>query len=145
MTVQTLERLYAGIAAWWDARAPAPAQGAETVKVYPEAIPQGATRPLIVTSVLDGPETYHLRGRAPATHPLVQLMAVGPTVLEASRLADRLKLLLSGYSGPMGDLRCTGAFVRAGPRAVATDPQDGGQQRVHAFTIDVELWFDEED
>ena len=70
-----------------------------TTRVYPVALPQSPTYPLILYTKITGMRDHHLRGPSGHAHPRLQIESWSKSYSEAKTLAAAIRKALDGYSG----------------------------------------------
>ena len=108
-----------------------------TTRVYPVALPQSPTYPLILYTKITGMRDHHLQGPSGHAHPRFQIEAWAKTYTEAKTLADAIREALDGYSG-------TAAGTKIGSCLIESE-QDIYESEIEVYrvTSDWFIWHEE--
>jgi len=103
--------------------------------------PQGNALPAIVLHRIAGGRDYHGAGASGLVRSLVQADCWAATYTDAKTLARAAASALSGLASTIGGTELQGIFIRS-ERDMPPEP-DGGAERYHRVSLDLELWHDE--
>ena len=108
-----------------------------TTRVYPVALPQSPTYPLILYTKITGMRDHHLQGPSGHAHPRFQIEAWAKTYTEAKTLADAIREALDGYSG-------TAAGTKIGSCLIESE-QDIYESEIEVYRViqDYFIWHEE--
>ncbi len=104
--------------------------GDDVEGVHWDMLPQGASVPALVCTMISIPRESHLAGQTDLVFAQIQIDCLADSELAVMQLAETLRMGLNGFRGTMGDHAVTS--VRLGN--TFDDPQDpetGGEARVH--------------
>lgn len=71
-------------------------------RIYPDALPQDATRPALVFTVISSVGEHHLTAAAGIARAIVQIDCYADTRLAANALSEAVRGEMQGYRGAMG-------------------------------------------
>jgi hypothetical protein len=115
--------------------ADAPLQALVVDRVHPLVLPQKPALPAITLQTVSALEGAHSEGADGLARPRVQIDAWSERYRSAVEVADRVKALLHGYRGALGDRQCAGAFF--------ADRRDlyEADAKLHRVSQDFHLWL----
>ena len=111
-------------------------------RIYAIELPQGVSLPAIVYHKVTAPRTYHLQAQTDLVFATFQVDCLADTYEAANKLADTVRLAMSGYSGTMGDHDVTSVAVENMADFVE-QPEPGEEHATQRVVLDIRIGYRE--
>jgi hypothetical protein len=109
--------------------------------VYVTAVPQGATPPYVLLTVLDSDEFADLVTSGDFREVTVEIDAVASTQAAAASLAVAVRNFLRDYSGPAGGQVIDQVVAEGGERDSVQPPDSGSDRKRFVTSFEAEIQF----
>lgn len=113
-----------------------------STRMYPDVLPQNATLPAIVFSVVSGLSVTHFTGSAELSQTRLQIDCIATTRITANSLGELVRKNLEHYTGAGGSEYIKVALAES-PRYDYDPPRDASDQGRYTHSRDYMIWHEE--
>ncbi len=111
-----------------------------STRIYRDRLPQGATLPAIVYTLVTGTVEHHMENAADLSNDVYQIDIWASTRSSANSIGELVRLRLDGYYGAFGSEQVGGVLLQS-TQHISEEPVDDSDTWLHRQISDYSIWY----